>query len=69
MNKLILSVSLLGLLSISCAKNKCAECHYDAPSGEIELGTYCGDDLKNLEELGTYTDTLGATYVVHCGEH
>jgi hypothetical protein len=67
--KLILSVSLLCLLSISCAKNKCAECHYDAPSGEIELGTYCGDDLKNLEELGTYTDTLGATYVVHCGEH
>jgi hypothetical protein len=59
----------LGLLSVSCAKNKCAECHYDAPSGEIESGTYCGDDLKNLEELGTYTDSLGATYVVHCGEH
>jgi hypothetical protein len=69
MKKLILSGSILGLLSVSCAKNKCAECHYDAPSGEIELGTYCGDDLKNLEELGTYTDSLGATYVVHCGEH
>ncbi|MEY4805130.1 MAG: hypothetical protein RL331_1652 [Bacteroidota bacterium] len=69
MKKLILSVSILGLLSVSCAKNKCAECHYDAPSGEIELGTYCGDHLKNLEALGTYTDSLGATYVVHCGEH
>lgn len=69
MKKLILSVSILGLLSVSCAKNKCAECHYDAPSGEIELGTYCGDDLKNLEALGTYTDSLGTTYVVHCGEH
>lgn len=69
MKKLVLSVSILGLLSVSCAKNKCAECHYDAPSGEIELGTFCGDDLKNLEELGTYTDSLGATYVVHCGEH
>jgi hypothetical protein len=69
MKKLILSVSILGLLSVSCAKNKCAECHYDAPSGEIELGTYCGDDLKNLEDLGTYTDSLGTTYVVHCGEH
>ena len=69
MKKLISSLSILGLLSVSCAKNKCAECHYDAPSGEIELGTYCGDDLKNLEDLGTYTDSLGATYVVHCGEH
>jgi hypothetical protein len=53
----------------SCAKNKCADCHYDAPAGEIEMGTYCGDELKNLEELGTYTDSLGNTYVVHCGEH
>lgn len=69
MKKLILSVSVLGLLSVSCAKNKCAECHYDGPTGEVEMGTYCGYDLKNLEELGTYTDTLGATYVVHCGEH
>ena len=24
---------------------------------------------KNLEELGTYTDSLGNSYVVHCGEH
>ena len=69
MKKLILSVAILGLFSVSCAKNKCAECHYDAPSGEIVLGTYCGDELKNLEDLGTYTDSLGVTYEVHCGEH
>jgi hypothetical protein len=53
----------------SCGKNKCAECHYDGPSGEVEMGVYCGDSLSNLEELGTYTDTLGNAYVVHCGEH
>lgn len=69
MKKLMLMTCFLGLITFSCTKNKCAECHYDAPSGEIELGTYCGDELKNLEELGTYTDSSGVTYVVHCGEH
>ncbi|MEN9968968.1 MAG: hypothetical protein RIR94_1154 [Bacteroidota bacterium] len=69
MKKLMLSVSLLGLLSVSCAKNKCAACHYDAPTGEVEMGTFCGDELKNLENLGLYTDSLGQSYVVHCGEH
>lgn len=69
MKKTILSVSLFLVLMTSCAKNKCADCHYDAPAGEIEMGTYCGDELKNLEALGTYTDSLGNTFVVHCGEH
>lgn len=69
MKKLMLSISVLGLLSVSCAKNKCAECHYDAPTGEVEMGTYCGDDLRDLEALGTFIDSLGNTYVVHCGEH
>lgn len=69
MKKTILSFSLFVVLMTSCAKNKCADCHYDAPAGEIEMGTYCGDELKNLEALGTYTDSLGNTYVVHCGEH
>jgi nitrous oxide reductase accessory protein NosL len=69
MKKTILSVSLFVALVTSCAKNKCADCHYDAPAGEIEMGTYCGDELKNLEALGTYTDSLGNTFVVHCGEH
>ncbi|MEY4973542.1 MAG: hypothetical protein RLZZ55_329 [Bacteroidota bacterium] len=69
MKKTILSVSLFVVLMTSCAKNKCADCHYDAPAGEIEMGTYCEDELKNLEALGTYTDSLGNTFVVHCGEH
>jgi hypothetical protein len=69
MKKLILSAAVLGLLTLSCGKNKCAECHYDAPSGEVEMGTYCGDELRELEELGTFTDSLGITYEVHCGEH
>ncbi|MCE2864797.1 MAG: hypothetical protein ACK5BW_01890 [Flavobacteriia bacterium] len=69
MKKMLVIASAFGLFSVSCAKNKCAECHYDAPSGEVEMGTFCGDELKNLEELGTYSDSLGNTYVVHCGEH
>ena len=69
MKKLILSAAVLGFLTLSCGKNKCAECHYDAPAGEVEMGTYCGDELHDLEELGTFTDSLGNTYVVHCGEH
>jgi hypothetical protein len=69
MKKVIFSFSFLVLLLSSCDKNKCAECHYDAPTGEIEMGVYCGDSLRDIEELGTYTDTLGNSYVVHCGEH
>ncbi len=69
MKKTILSISLFMVLMTSCAKNKCADCHYDAPAGEIEMGTYCGDELKNLEAMGMYTDSLGNTFVVHCGEH
>lgn len=69
MKKLILSAAVLGFLTLSCGKNKCAECHYDAPAGEVEMGTYCADELKNLEELGTFTDSLGNIYEVHCGEH
>lgn len=69
MKKFVLSAAVLGSLTFSCGKNKCAECHYDAPSGEVEMGTYCAEELKNLEELGTFTDSLDNTYVVHCGEH
>ena len=69
MKKTLLIVATVGFLSASCGKNKCAECHYDAPAGEVEMGTYCGDELRNLEDLGTYTDSLGNTFVVHCGEH
>jgi len=52
----------------SCAKNKCHECHYDKAGSIVEMGEYCGDDLKQLEALGTFTDSTG-TYTVHCEEH
>jgi uncharacterized lipoprotein YehR (DUF1307 family) len=54
---------------ISCGKNKCEECHYELSNGsEVELGDYCGDDLKNIEKNG-YTDSTGTNYEVHCGGH
>ena len=56
------------LSTASCNKNKCADCHYDKAGAEIEMGEYCGDDLKQLEALGTYTDSTGI-YTVHCEEH
>ena len=56
------------VLSSSCSKNKCHNCHYDKAGMEIELGEYCGDELKQLEALGTFTDSTG-TYTVHCHEH
>ena len=46
---------------------KCAECHYDMGGTEVELGEYCGDDLKAIEDAG-YVDSSGATQEVHCGE-
>jgi hypothetical protein len=52
----------------SCSKNKRHDCHYDKAGLEIEMGEYCGDDLKQLEALGTFTDSTG-TYTVHCEEH
>ncbi|MFZ9583079.1 MAG: hypothetical protein ACO28O_08910 [Crocinitomicaceae bacterium] len=53
------------LLTASCNKNKCADCHYDKAGAEIEIGEKCGDEMENLEANG-YTDSTG-TYVVHCG--
>ncbi|MEY3682539.1 MAG: hypothetical protein RLZZ289_1068, partial [Bacteroidota bacterium] len=37
MKKTFLSISLFVVLMTSCAKNKCADCHYDAPAGEVEM--------------------------------
>jgi len=71
MKKVVLS-SAIALVSVfamsSCNKNKCHECHYDKAGAEIEMGEFCGDELKNLETLGTFTDSTG-TYTVHCDEH
>ena len=64
---IILGASLL-LMAASCKKNECHECHYDSAGSEVELGQYCGDDLKNIEANG-YTDTAGVNHTVHCHEH
>jgi hypothetical protein len=71
MKKVVLfSAAALSFLvtTSSCSKNKCHECHYDKTGLTIDMGEYCGDDLKQLEALGTYTDSTG-TYTVHCEEH
>lgn len=62
----IATVAAIVLLT-SCKKNKCYECHYDGPNGEVEIGEKCGDDVKNLEQNGFVTDSV--TYEAHCGEH
>jgi hypothetical protein len=65
---LIISFKFITLFFLfSCGKNKCAECHYDYGSTQIELGEKCGDDLKSLEANGfLVNDTL---YEVHCHQH
>jgi hypothetical protein len=52
---------------VSCNKNKCAQCHYDNNGAEVELGEFCGDDIKNLENNGHTVN--GVNYPAHCGEH
>lgn len=53
-------------LTISSCK-KCHECHYDSPSGEVEIGEYCDDKLEEIEKSGY---TVGdSVYTVHCEEH
>ncbi len=69
MKKLIFIITIFSLIITSCRKNKCSECHHDGPNGEVEIGTFCGEELQDLENIGTITDSLGNSYVVHCGEH
>lgn len=68
MKKVVVFVAAVGALTlVSCNKNKCYDCHYDGPNGEVELGEKCGDEVHELEENG-HTEG-GTTYTVHCGEH
>jgi hypothetical protein len=67
--KLIKTSVVTGLLILgvtSCKKDECAECHYDGPNGEIELGQKCNDEIEDLEKNG-YAK-YGQTYTFHCGE-
>lgn len=63
-----LSLIVTSVALVSCGKNKCEECDYYKGNEDIELGEYCGDDLKDIEKNG-YTDSTGTTYDVHCGGH
>ncbi|RFC55622.1 hypothetical protein [Brumimicrobium aurantiacum] len=64
--KLILgAIIAVGFSFTSC--EKCAECHYDGPNGEVELGEYCGDDLEDIEDAGMSVN--GEDYEVHCHDH
>lgn len=58
----------IGLLSVSCKKNECHECHYENDQDvAIEIGKYCGKDLENIEKNGFSVGST--TYEVHCHEH
>ena len=66
MKKIAIILGVFSVVGFTSCK-KCAECHYDTPTGEVELeGEYCGDDLENIEANG-YT-LNGVVYTVHCGE-
>lgn len=65
MKKIAILFGAVALLSFNSCK-KCHECHYDFNGTEIELGEYCGDDLKALEESGVVVN--GVEFEVHCGE-
>ncbi len=69
MKKSSLFVATIGvaLFFASCKKEECHDCHYDGPTGEVELGEKCGDDLETLEASGYAVD--GTVYTVHCHEH
>lgn len=62
-----ISILILGLTFISCKKEHCHECHYDGPSGEIELGEKCESEIEDLEANGYTVD--GINYEVHCHGH
>lgn len=65
---IMLGAFVFGTSFTSCKKKEqCEECHYDGPSGEVEMGEKCGDELENLEATGK-TTVDGVDYVVHCGE-
>ena len=65
-NKLVFTGLVIAGLALTSCK-KCAECHYDTPEGQVELGEYCGDDLKNIEKSGFTVN--GETFEVHCHDH
>lgn len=66
-SSLILATFSVALIFASCKKEECHDCHYDGPSGEVELGEKCGEELEKLEASGYTVDST--VYTVHCHEH
>lgn len=67
MKKGIFIVAALGVSVMFASCKKCEECHYDTPTGEVEVGELCDDALKDAEANGwAVGDTV---YTVHCEEH
>lgn len=72
MKKVVFKSSVVVAISMalySCKRDECHDCHYDKAGTEVEMGEYCGEALENLEAQGTYTDSTGASYEIHCHGH
>jgi hypothetical protein len=65
--KTILALAATAVLFSMGSCKKCAECHYDLNDTEVEIGEYCGDDLKEIEKSGYQVN--GQTLEVHCHDH
>ena len=64
----LIAISMLSISILTSCK-KCAECHYDANSTEVELGEFCAEDLESIEKNGYYDSNTDSLYEVHCHEH
>lgn len=62
----VYALVVAGAIATNSCK-KCHDCHYDGPSGEVEIGELCGDDLESAEENGYKVGD--STYTVHCHAH
>lgn len=62
-----LLVFTISLITVSCQRDHCHDCHYDLNGAEVEIGEYCGDELETIEAEGYRVDTV--IYEVHCHEH
>jgi uncharacterized lipoprotein YehR (DUF1307 family) len=63
---------LIATLSISMYScKKCHECHYeievDGEEAKVDIGEFCGKDLKKIEKEGK--EVNGTKYDVHCHDH
>lgn len=67
MKKSLVVAAVAVLSLVACKKDECHACHYEINEVEVEIGTKCGDDLKQAEKEGILVD--GVKYDVHCHDH